>query len=39
MGVIADQSSIQWALAAYALIVIIGVIWVLSRNPVIAATR
>jgi MFS family permease len=39
MGVIADQSSIQWALAVYAAIVVAGVAWVLARNPVIAATR
>lgn len=39
MGVIADQSSIQWALAVYAVIVVAGVAWVLARNPVIAATR
>jgi MFS family permease len=39
MGVVADQSSIQWALAVYAVIVVAGVAWVLARNPVIAATR
>jgi MFS family permease len=39
MGLIADQSSIQWALAVYAVIVVAGVAWVLGRNPVIAATR
>jgi MFS family permease len=39
MGLIADQSSIQWALAAYAVIVVAGVVWVLGRNPVIATTR
>ena len=38
MGLIADQTTIQWGLAAYALIVMAGVAYVLSRNPVIAAT-
>jgi MFS family permease len=38
MGVLADQSTIQWALAAYAIVVMAGVAWVLARNPVIAAT-
>ena len=38
MGLIADRTTIQWGLAAYALIVMAGVAYVVSRNPVIAAT-
>jgi MFS family permease len=39
MGVVADRTSIQWALAAYAVVVIAGVAYVIARNPVIAATQ
>jgi MFS family permease len=39
MGVVADRTSIQWALAAYAVVVIAGVAYVIARNPVIAAAQ
>ena len=39
MGLIADLSTIQWAMALYAAIVIAGVVFAMRRNPVLATTQ
>ena len=39
LGLVADQSTIQWALGVFAVIVIVGIAMVIARNPVIPATE
>ena len=39
MGVVADMTSIQWAIAAFAAIVLLGTVALAVRNPVLLATE
>jgi MFS family permease len=39
MGLIADLSTIQWAIAAYAVIVMAGSAYVMVRNPALASAQ
>ena len=39
MGLVADRSTIQWAIGVYAVIVIAGTAYVMTRNPALASAE